>query len=282
MTFRTAILVAALAALATTQAAASTEPRFSYEPPPQRPETGMAIAMLHPEIIAVEDVGDIPAWDAEIDLPPPRAVAMGYRWRITANLLGDEERDPWLGTLFREQYQEKLEAALGRDIAALMAARGVEPTGDYPSYEALDAGERESVMLASVPTATLAFLRTVEEKNCSEGRCTMRGEIRIEGQVLYQLVEPVSGTTVAIRRMNVWSMQLAEPYVLESFKNPPGLWTQTRLWLGLAPPLEDTREDALVAALDQFYTKTMHGVDLMVGYDQLKTFADNIKASEGE
>ncbi|MDN5938780.1 MAG: hypothetical protein L0H83_08965 [Salinisphaera sp.] len=226
-------------------------------------------------------MGEIPAWNVELHLPPHEALYLGYRWQVTTNMLNDKQRATQLDARFRDHYRKLLEQAMTRDTAALLSARGFHAVPAAPGLAAPGKAQANPPMLVSVPTATLSFLRTVDQENCDDHGCLQHGQIKLAGQVVYQLVEPVSGVTVAVNRMNVWGMGVGAPYVLETSNQEPGLWTRTQRWLGLAPAPKDTREDAMVASLNQFYAHTMHNIDLMVGYRQLHNFATNLDAAGG-
>ncbi|WP_353252700.1 hypothetical protein [Salinisphaera sp. PC39] len=246
--------------------------RFQYPDGETASDTGVAFSMVAPRL-----------WSATDDSAPESDTPfadMTRQFRAQARFQV-EDADPATNPFQRrllETYRPRIEAALDRDIAELLRSKGFRADTSSPRFEDLDPDARAKTLLTTVPTATLAVSREVDERECGGGYCRESGRLRLDGQFLLLVVESGSGSPVAIRRMNLHSLGIDEPYVR---------YTDDADSDGGAPPggeepLRDTTDRALVAVLNRFYAAAMAEVDRLVSRRQVLAFHDSLRSLESE
>lgn len=243
-------------------AAATAAPTPDYEYPliNEGEDAGITIAMFHPDLRLAEDVGEIP--DYEVKLPPYENTQWQYRGQVKLLLLDYSNIAEDVNAIYRETYQKEFEDAVAENIGRLFTARGFEASGDLDGMAALNTEDRHDVMLTSIPSATLSFMRNVDSRECAEDHCTEKGELRLEGQFLYQLVEPVTGSAVAVNRVNVHNLRIRHDYVLETRGDET---------------LRDTRVEAVATSVQELHDSIVTRVDEMISRDQLIALAGTIR-----
>jgi len=248
--------------------------RFQYPDGEASPDTGVAFSMVAPRIWSA---GDDASEVSESDTP---FAGMTRHFREQARFQA-EDADPATNPFqrrFLETYRPRIEAALDRDIGELLRSKGFRVGESSPSFESLDDASRGETLLTTVPTATLAVSREIDDRECGGGYCRESGRLRLDGQFLLLVVESGSGSPVAIRRMNLHSLGIDEPYVrytadAESVEGVPP---------GDGGPLRDTTDRALVAVLNRFYASVMAEVDRLVSRRQVLAFHDSLRSLEPE
>lgn len=247
---------------------------FHYQPGASGEDTGIALAVVRPAL-SVPD--DLLAPETE-PMSPHQQLAARFRYQA----LGQIDVNRAAGLNFQREYEKRYEArlarALTRDIRAVLAAYGFRDGGAYDSYGAIDPAARDRLLLVGVPQATIAITDTIESRGCTPSVCRQRGSIQLDGQFLFQLVEPVTGATVGIRRTNLYGFELRESYVAERPRPPHGWLERIESWVMPRPAAVDTSDAALAAVLDRFYQGTMARIDALISRPQILALNDSIQA----
>ncbi|MDT0634573.1 hypothetical protein [Spectribacter hydrogenoxidans] len=249
-----------LAGLCCAAAIAAPTPDYEYPLTNQGEDVGITIAMLHPDLRLAEDVGEIPGY--EVELPPYENTQWQYRGQVKLILLDYGNIAEDVNAIYREAYQTEFENAVAENIGRLFTARGFQASGDLEGMAALDTEDRQDVMLTSIPSATLSFMRNVDSRECVEDHCTETGELLLEGQFLYQLVEPVTGSAVAINRLNVHNLGIRHNYVVETRGDET---------------LRDTRVEAVAISVQELHDSIVTKIDEMISRDQLVALVGTIQ-----
>lgn len=238
--------------------------RFDYPDRARAADTGVRFAMIESRLDSASDSSD-----AGADASTPFG---GMRQHFQAQVqVQVEDADPETNPFQRrylDTYQAHMERSLNRDIAELLSAKGFELAGTFERFKDLDDAKRREVLLTTVPTATLALSRDIDSRQCADGLCEERGTLRLDGQFLFLLIEPESESPVAVRRMNLHSLGVAEPYVRYTVRGESGDRPDR--------DLVDTSDRALVEALNRFYAAVMTEVDRMVSRRQVLAFQDTM------
>lgn len=271
----TRVAVPALAAMLAGSAAAAA-PSFDYQVPESGADTGMSIVMLRPELRLIEDRDSEMLQDE--GAPDFRLLASQYRVLGMQVFPADNAKpSEYFQELFRLRYRTRMEQRLHEDIREILTARGFESAGQFDDYAEVGAATRQQAMLASAPTGSIALLREADAPTCRDNLCVEKGHLRLEGQFLYLLAEPLTGSVVAVRRMNIYGLDIEVPYVHETRQSAPSLWTRFATWVGLAPALTDTRAAALDSAMHALYQGVMGEIDGLVSRRQLVALGESIR-----
>lgn len=275
----TARVMAAGAALLVTACATgpdiareSGQTRFQYPDGEAASDTGVAFSMVAPRLwSADDDASAVPESDA-----PFADMARHFRAQARFQVQDADSATNPFQRRFLETYRPRIEAALDRDIRELLQSKGFRADVSASRFEDLDAASRGETLLTTVPTATLAISREIDSRECGGGYCRESGRLRLDGQFLLLVVESGSGSPVAIRRMNLHSLGIDEPYVHYAADAESGE--------GVPPggdgPLRDTTDRALVAVLNRFYASVMAEVDRLVSRRQVLAFHDSLRSLE--
>lgn len=248
------------------------ETDFDYPRPQRESDTGVTFVMIEPRLRSASDI----AMTNEQHGVPFIDLTLLFQQQAVIQV---EDADPAINPFqsrYIEFYQPRIEAALNKDIREMLQAKGFRAEAVFERYEDIGSDQRRDALLVTVPTATLALTRKIERSDCKAGYCAEHGRLRLDGQFLFQLVEPESGATVAIRRMNLHSLRIEESYVKytsdggeAAAADPPGR-------------MLDTSDRALVQVLNRFYASMMTEVDHLVSRRQILAFNASMKSLESE
>lgn len=253
-------LIPLFAGLCCAAASAAPTPDYDYPLTNQGEDVGITIAMFHPDLRLAEDVGEIPGY--EVELPPYENTQWQYRGQVKLILLDYSNIAEDVNAIYRETYQTEFENAVAKNIGRLFTARGFQASGDLDGMKGLDTEEREDVMLTSIPSATLSFMRNVDSRECTDDHCIEKGELMLEGQFLYQLVEPVTGSAVALNRLNVHNLRIRHDYVTETRGDDI---------------VRDTRVEAVATSVQELHDSIVTKIDEMISRDQLVALVGTIQ-----
>lgn len=246
---------------------------FNYAATEKSDDTGLTIALVEPSMTNPDTVPPPPADDA----PTFAKQADGYtvQAQMQIQLMKPDKTAKQFRSMFEHDYQPQLRAAVNDTIAGILKDKGftVAPADHY--NDPVDEGG--PAFLASVPNLTLGFGNKTQSKNCANNVCTQKGKLLIDGQYLYQMAEPVTGTSVAYRRMNLYGLRIEEPYTYQTYKQDPGIIARVKHLFGVGQNLKDTREQALITGLNRLYKQTMSETDRTISRPQLLALRETLK-----
>lgn len=256
----------------TDQATAHTD--FNYKSPEKFDTTGLTIALVKPSIPNPDIVPPPPPDSA----PTFAKQADGYtvEAQMQIGLMQPDQTAKQFRSMFEKNYRPELRAAVNKAIAGILEDKGfaVVSVDKYDQPVGIDG---KPAYLASLPNLTLGFGNKTESQECANNICTQKGMLLIDGQYLYQMAEPVTGTSVAYRRMNLYGLHIEEPYILQTYKQKPGVAAKIKHLFGAGEDLVDTREQALVSGLNTLYKQTMAETDLTISRPQLLALSETLK-----
>ncbi|MAA75172.1 MAG: hypothetical protein CMN28_10740 [Salinisphaeraceae bacterium] len=238
-------------------------------------DTGIRIALLEPDI----------AHSGEL---PPKERADGDSFQLTMDRYREEaqaqifeETDPNapdFQSIYVKHYENQVSHSINQALESIFSSRGFST--ERADRMATVRDQSPPPFLASVPATTIVFIATIESEECDDGICTQKGDLTLEGQYLWQLVEPTTGHPVTMQRLNLWSLSVHEPYVVQTRENPPGMVDRVRQMVGMDAALENTADDALTRALDRFYSAAMEQTDAILSRGRIIELKQNIEELE--
>ena len=258
----------------------SPQPDFSYETEEKNDETGLTIAAVKPDLVDP----DVIAPEPEPGTPAFAVAADGYtvEAQMQIGLMDPDKTADRFRAMYEAQYAAKLRTAANNAITTILKDKGfnVQPV---ESYDDVVGNGKEQGFLTSLPNYTLGIGNETSSTECEKNICTQKGKLLIDGQYLYQMAEPHTGTTVAYRRMNLYGLRIEEPYTIQTYETEPGALVKVKNILGMNEALVDTSQQALADGLTRLYQNTMAETERTISRPQilaLKDTIDRLKNSE--
>lgn len=248
-------------------------PDYSYETQGVDEATGLTIATVEPKMV---NTGEIPP-EPPAGTPAFAVTADGYtvEAQMQIGLMNHDDTSEQFATLFRESHSAKLQRAASKTITRILENKGFEAQ-PVDAYDEVVDGANAQGFLTSLPNYTLGLGNKTKSVECVDNVCTQTGELLIDGQYLYQLAEPHTGTTVAYRRMNLYGLRIAEPYTIQTYKQAPGLLTRAKQLFGLEDALVNTSKQAMADGLTKLYQQTMGETERTISRPQILALKDRI------
>lgn len=253
---------------------ATAQTDFNYKSPQKFDATGLTIALVEPSMPNPDVVPPPPPDDA----PTFAKQADGYtvEAQMQIGLMKPDQTAKQFRSMFEKSYRPELRAAVNDTIAGILKDKGFS-VASVDKYNQPVSKDGQPAYLASVPNMTLGFGNEMESQKCADNICTQKGTLLIDGQYLYQMAEPVTGTSVAYRRMNLYGLHIEEPYTVQTYKQDPGTVARVKHLFGQGEDLVDTREQALVSGLNTLYKQTMAETDRTISRPQLLALSETLK-----
>lgn len=253
------------------------EPDFTYKSEAHSEDTGLTIAVVDPGLT-----------DPDVIAPPPEpgtpafaVAADGYtvEAQMQIGLMNKDASSERFRKMFEQNYADKLVDATRTAVTGIHKDKGfmVQPVDNYT--DVIKNGDPQG-FLASMPSYTLGIGNNTTSQECVDNICTQKGKLLIDGQYLFQMAEPITGTTVAYRRMNLYGLRIEEPYTIQTYETEPGAMIKAKQLFGMQAPLVDTSQQALVAGLTKLYQNTMAETDRTISRPQIlaiKKTLDNLQ-----
>ncbi len=253
---------------------AAAQPDFSYESQEKYDDTGLTIATVEPDLVNP----DVIAPEPEPGTPAFAVAADGYtvEAQMQIRLMDPDKTADRFRAMYEENYAAKLRNASNDAIQQILKDKGfmVQPVDSYD--DVVGDGEDQG-FLTSLPNYTLGIGNKTSSKECADNICTQKGKLLIDGQYLYQMAEPHTGTTVAYRRMNLYGLRIEEPYTIQTYETDPGALIKVKNLFGVGDDLTDTSQQALVAGLTQLYQNTMAETERTISRPQILAIKETIE-----
>lgn len=256
---------------------ATMQPDFSYKSQETFDETGLTIATVEPDLVNADKIAPEPGPDT----PAFAMSADGYtvEAQMQIRLMDPDKTADRFMAMYEENYAADLRDATNTTIKQILADKGftVRPV---KTYDEVIGDDDTQGFLTSLPNYTLGIGNKTTSQECADNVCTQKGKLLIDGQYLYQMAEPHTGTTVAYRRMNLYGLRIEEPYTIQTYEHEPGLLVKVKNLVGMGDDLEDTSQQALVEGLTKLYQNTMAETERTISRPQilaLKQTIDRLK-----
>lgn len=248
-------------------------PDYEYKTQGAAEPTGLTIATVSPDMVNTDEVAPEPA----AGTPAFAVTADGYtvEAQMQIGLMNQDATSERFAEMFRKNHSDKLQQAADKTISQILKDKGFE-VQPVDTYDDVVDGDNSQGFLTSVPNYTLGLGNETESVECADNVCTQTGKLLIDGQYLYQMAEPHTGTTVAYRRMNLYGLRIAEPYIIQTYEQEPGMLTQLKQLIGLDDGLEDTSAQAMANGLTKLYQQTMGETERTISRSQILALKDSI------
>lgn len=245
---------------------------FSYQASAKTKATGKSVAIVSPQFVAAEAAAQVSTQpDSRNALALLMAAQTGLRQTYTPQ------------AVYQATYQQRLGDAMMGAIQEIISKKGFNTKGPYASFDDIPFGDKKTIYLAAVPSLKVYFDAKSQQFSCSGMVCTDQGVFTVTGELIYKMVEPMTGQAVVTKRINLSDFAISKSYLRE-FQGR----TASDGLVGMAidramkpEQLRDNTDRVMTEALNEFFKKAMTKVDSFVSTEELMSFEGDIAQLKG-
>jgi len=234
--------------------------------------TGKVIAIISPEFIKDNDLASVRLANQPGVVPNPLLMAM-----IAAQ---QSVQRPYANTAFQE-YQPRLRMAMQGSIEEMLSNRGFKAKGPYTTLDDISYIDKKGLYLVSLPKITLFFDERITRQECkSRGLlCTVEGNFTVTGELMYRLIEPLTGQALLTKRIDLSGLNISKAYRKEyQARNTSSGLDGALIDKAVAPDiLRDNSDRVLVEATNEFYQMAMAKIDNLLSREEMLSFEKDIE-----
>ena len=154
---------------------------------------------------------------------------------------------------FSKNYQKQFASAIHTAVEEMFQKRGFKTKGPYEAYEDVTYTDKKTLYLISNPKINLYFDQTVTDMSCRNGNqvCKAEGTIRLRGEIVYRLQEPLTGQAMLTKRFDIGSLGISREYIKEFQSRTVSQGLSGALWDKMVSPdkLFDNTDKVLTDAI---------------------------------
>jgi neuraminyllactose-binding hemagglutinin len=246
---------------------------LNYQSSIQDALTGKVIAIVSPEFVRDNEVASMKQAGQPGMMPNP------YLMSLMAG--AQTFQKPYANATFQREYQSRLRSAMQGSIEELLSKRGFNTKGPFSTLDDITYGDKKGMYLLSVPKITLFFDEKITRQDCKNRGlvCTVEGDFTITGELLYRLIEPLTGQALLTKRIDLSSLNISKTYHKEfqARNNSNGL-DGALIDKAVAPDsLHDNSDRVLVEATNEFFQKAMAKIDSLLSREEMLSFEKDIE-----
>ncbi|RKZ52532.1 MAG: hypothetical protein DRR00_07965 [Candidatus Parabeggiatoa sp. nov. 3] len=236
---------------------------LEYELPHQQRQTQYVIAIVKPEFAEQQ---------AEQGPRPTSAFEAAMLQQAKMN-----QKEVRLGYDFSKKfhgnYKARLIDAMMDSLQELFSKKGFRTKGPYATFDEITYVDKKTIYLASIPSIKLYFDDKITQQACSRKYCTKEGEIQITGELIYKLIEPLTGQTMSNHRINLSNFGISRTYKHQHLTESGDIGTLS----DDHPVLLTNTDKVLVEAINEFFAKAMDKLHKLISREEIISFAGDVK-----
>lgn len=234
--------------------------------------TGKVIAIVSPEFVKDNDTASVRQAAQPGVVPNPYLMSL---------MTGQQQvQRPYANITFLREYQPRLRAAMQGAIEEMLSSRGFKAKGPYATLDDITYVDKKGLYLVSVPKITIYFDERITRQDCKNRGllCTVEGSFNVTGELMYRLIEPLTGQALLTKRIDLSGLNISKTYRKEfqARTHSNGL-DGAVLDKALAPDvLRDNSDKVLVDAANEFYQQAMAKIDGLLSREEMLSFESDI------
>ncbi len=183
---------------------------------------------------------------------------------------------PWQNPYFFNSrfwaYKDQVTTGFANGLQELISRKGFNIKGPYATFDDLTFTDKKEAYLALIPTMTV----NIEKKGVQGGRnfdvYSETGVIQVNGELRLDFIEPMTKEKVLVQRINLSSLNVQKPYKIQRTLGALA---------ALAVKSEDTSDQAIADACNEFYQKAMAKIWEFVSEEELLGYKKQIQDLKG-
>ena len=241
---------------------------FDYTAAGTSKPTGKVVAIVSPQFVASER-GNVQA-----NPQPQPTLPFG-------NLQPQLQSHPQFKAqvLYEMEYKGRFSTAIMTSTQEIISNKGFTTKGPYTSFDDIPYGDKKDIYLAAVPFLTVYFEQNGPTFSCKGMVCTDQGEFIVTGEMVYKMIEPLTGQALMTRRINLSDFAISKNYIRE-IENPYPSGSLIGVMIDKATKpesLRDNTDQVMAQALNEFFKKTMAKIDTFISTEELMSFNNDIE-----
>lgn len=240
---------------------------FNYEPTSTNKPVGKPVAIVSPQFVAAEN-------------NTPTRTGNPLLSQVLA-MQGSSQFQPQ--TVYQSSYKPRISDSMMASIQEILSKKGFTTKGPYATFDDIPFGDKKTIYLVAVPSLKIYFDQKPEQLTCRGMVCTDRGVFNVSGELVYKMIEPLTGQALMTKRINLSDFGIVKSYHRE-FQNR----THSDGLVGVAldkamnpEQLRDNTDRVMAEALNEFFKKSMAKVDAFVSTEELLSFQSDIDQLKG-
>ena len=238
--------------------------KLSYETQKAGVQTGKTVAIVSPHFLAAE-TGSVNHATAQI-------------------FLQRSQNQPYVPQAAYElNYKKRLGDAMMNTIQDMVSSKGFKTKGPFASFDDIPFGDKKDIYLVAMPSIKIYFDQKRNSQACKGMVCTDNGQFTIGGELIYKMVEPLTGQSLMTKRVNLNEFSITRDYVKEYQvrDQSDGLLGMVLDKAANPESLQDNTDRAMTEALNEFFTKSMSKIDTLVSREELVSFEKDVSQLKG-
>lgn len=183
---------------------------------------------------------------------------------------------PWLNPYFFNSrffaYKDQVITGFDNGLQELITRKGFNVKGPYSTFDDLTFNDKKEAYLALIPSLNVNIEKKGIQKGGSFDVYTETGIIQVNGELRLDFIEPMTKEKVLVQRINLSSLNVEKPYKIQG--------TTGAIAAALVKS-EDTSDQALADACNEFYRKAMGKIWEFVSEEELLGYKKQIQDLKG-
>ena len=181
---------------------------------------------------------------------------------------------------YEKEYKGRFSTAIMNSTQEIISKKGFTTKGPYAAFEDIPYGDKKDIYLAAVPFLTVYFeQKDTTQYHCKGLVCTDQGEFIVTGEMIYKMIEPLTGQALMARRINLSDFAISKSYIKETESPYPSSSLIGGIIDKATKPeyLRDNTDQMMTQALNEFFKKTMAKIDTFISTEELMSFNNDIE-----
>lgn len=228
-----------------------------------------AIALVSPEVLKPQSNAPLHSQGAT-NSPIVTAMIQQKLGVVRADFSGIYARD----------YASKVKTAIGNGVQDILSKRGFNLMGPYETFDDMPYNDKKKAYLALVPVLNLQIENkiTKEESSNFTHIYTTEGVVSIGGELLINLIEPMTKERIMSKRINLSDFNISRNYVRQTKIGSGGIIVDA---ITSGNELTDNSDKMLTEAINEFYTQAMAKIDKMISVEEIVSYEKSVEELKG-
>lgn len=181
---------------------------------------------------------------------------------------------------YEQNYANQVKTAIGNGIQELLTLKGFNLAGPYATFDDMAYGDKKKAYLAIVPVLNLQIADKVtkDENTAFTHIRTIEGIVSIGGELLVNLIEPMTKERIMSKRINLSEFNINKTYTKQAKVGSSGLMFDAVV---AGSQLTDNSDKALTEAINEFYTLAMSKIDKMISAEEIISYNKSVEELKG-
>jgi len=239
---------------------------------PQGARSDKLIALVSPEVLKSQNNGQA---QSQGNNNNPLIAAMLQQQMMNSGGINMD-----FSGIYAQSYSNQVRNAIGNGIQDLLSKKGFNLAGPFGTFDDMSYGDKKKAYIALVPVLNLQIVDKVTKRG-STGLThihTIEGVVSIGGEVLINLIEPMTKERIMSKRINLSDFDISRTYIKQAKIGSSGMMFDA---LASSSELTDNSDKMLTEVINEFYTKAMSKIDKMVSVEEIESFTNSVQELKG-